>query len=675
MEPPLNLDYKDFQETKIKISYPIQQICNLAPKFKEKDAKIYIEKKLTKIERPLGSPIDVALGVLMYTNKKDKLQSIPVIAKVNPDIYRNPIAHISFFYEQELYEFISQELLKIGRAPNFGGYIGDGHCDTKEVSNFIDGEEAKDNKDNFVLMTQFAGQQSLIEFLSDPIIVSNDDIVCSILFQCSFICLLLEHFRIQYNNTSITDIRIETLNKPVSLCYNINDQRYIIDTKHIVYIYNWSSSYFIIEHSNNSILNSQSAYFVANHLIHKRDFCVIMNSITHNKESKLLRDMNKYVQDTYNNSLLCTIQTFEPFYRYLDVSPTNKFFCYGGKGFQHNNLNKSYSYVVSCIANTPELSTYLNLCIPLIDNAMHVKYNECKGIQFAYPYNSFKKAQSFSFIRYCSKLDSLQALLSTLSNTELKQLTIVAETNINNLFELLHKYTRNIEELTVISTIPHNNNTRDLEFIKQLKQLKYVGVTMEKHIKYFKNDQRFRLHLKTINLNNIHLCSSFNGSLEKMHELLNIQTLEEVVMYVKALYLLFTLRDTMKQFEKKKINNPSVSRYYNYQLFAACLYYIFERDEILAQEIKDFFYCYDSMVTVMSVAHINVANIGTPIDYIYYIMYGLAYRQIKPSHDAFKRACFEVIQVWFKGGAHMSLKDVTIKALRNSASAYVKFIE
>ena len=634
----INPDYKDFLDTELKLD-----ACTLAPKFEGKDARVYLEKRLARIDEQS----DLEIGALIYTNKKNQLRSIPIVAKIISH-KKSPTSILSLNYEQDTYQYISQNILAKNIAPNFIGYVGKGKC-----------------QDASMLLTQFNGKQTLTEFLNSN---KDDETVCSILFQCSYICLTLEHFRIQHNNINTDNIRVETLSKPVALCYAINDQRYVVNTNHVVYIHNWGLAYCESLGINGSIPNSYRACFVDNQMIHKRDFCNIMSSIIiSNKESRLLKDTYKYLKDTFTNSLLCTIQTFEPFYRYLNVSPTAKqVFCFGQNIIFEHVTNNLPEYKMCCVTDVADMNNYR----PLIANVEHVKYYECNN-QFTYPY-TFKNTKSFTFIQYGEKLESLELLLSRLSNTDLKQLTLFIDTNIDNLFELLAKYTKSVEKLTVISTTPHNNS-KDLQYIGKLR-LSNMSVTMKND--YYKNDPHFRSMWAVVKPYDRGSFYDENRVMTKMYNFLKIQTLSDVVMYMKAIYLFFAVLS-----ESLRVTDTvDLFRYSEDQLFISCVYYIFERPEIFDQypEISK---CYKDVVWCITLMKTSIADIPIPLDYLYLVVYGLSCRYISPNADIFKRACFAacneicnviVPQPYRVGTSFMDIVRVSLG--KAGGDEYIKFI-
>ena len=676
----INPDYKSLLDNELKLD-----VCTLAPKFEEKDAKIYVNKKLTRMVKKKNWITNMASGVLTYTDKNDKERSIPIVAKFFFFMSPNKIDGITLMYEHKIYAFIRRNILATNVAPNFIGYIGDGKCSEESINKFIDPSPSEfqganfddpdepfknQGHDMFVLLTQFTGQRSLFQFIEDNI-DGNYDVICSVIFQCFYICLVLEHFKIQHNDSHSGNVRVETLDKPVALCYTINGQRYVINTKHIVYIYDWDFAYRETMAYNPKVMNWCQSRFITNHMIHKRDLVYLLKNITYGRRTivPFLKEIDDYLAQTYTDSLLLTLQSFSHFNKYTEAIPeSSQVFCFGeGVQFEHV-ANRMPEYVIGCtnmamdrgVDTHEHFGNYYNT---LLSNVKHIRFVECDDLEFEYPHN-FAKAETFTFIRYSMFLTSLEKMFFTLRYaSNIQEITLVLNnTPINNLFELVHKYTRGLKRLTVLSSIPHDNNEHDMAFINQLN-LEHTAVLMNKQIEGVNRPLEY---LRSLNINAIWTYNDGKGIFPEMFEKV-VNSSEDVVTYVKTIYLFLEL---MVKINTKTVPSVDMANYTRLQIFTCCLGYIFGNDEI----IDEYTHCYLDTIQYISRSGLNIANIVTPIDVIFYALAGIDdnYR----FQNVFENACLTLCQGVLNNvlPSKKTTRELAFMAIRNTRNGarYVK---
>ena len=193
---------------------------------------------------------------------------------------------------------------------------------------------------------------------------------------------------------------------------------------------------------------------------------------------------------------------------------------------------------------------------------------------------------------------------------------------------------------------------------------------------YYKNDPHFRSMWAVVKPYDRGSFYDENRVMTKMYNFLKIQTLSDVVMYMKAIYLFFAVLS-----ESLRVTDTvDLFRYSEDQLFISCVYYIFERPEIFDQypEISK---CYKDVVWCITLMKTSIADIPIPLDYLYLVVYGLSCRYISPNADIFKRACFAacneicnviVPQPYRVGTSFMDIVRVSLG--KAGGDEYIKFI-
>ena len=656
----INPDYKSLLDTELKLD-----VCTLAPKLANSNVKVYVKQPLRHIKKKTGSLSEIAVGTLVYTDDDNEEKSIAIIAKF---FYYTPVDLPvdveSMLYEQRLYMYIRDHILKNNVSPNFIGYIGDGTCTQQATSELLPYEH-EDLSDISVLLTQYIGQQTLSEFLRDGNNAESYDIVCSIFFQCFYIFLVLEHFSIQHNDSHTGNIRVETLPRPVSLCYTINRKKYIINTRHIAYIYDWDLAYCAELGVNPKIMNWFNALFIANKMIHKRDMSyTVGHLIGYDADNTLFAELNNHFTETFNESILYTIQSFKHFDRYTQQQATSRqVFCFGQDIKFKHVMGQVPNYVVGC---TDELAdgeddSFARIIMDkyayLIANTEHVKLNECTQTQFRFKCD-FKNLKSFEFIRYSSEV-SLKRMLSCLKNAQgIERITLVLYgTNIDNIFEFVHTYARGVKSLTVYSTEPHDNPD-DLRFLKILPKLEHLSITSKDKIQ--RNDRTEYINiLKQYDQHPI----VYDDSKEMFRKafLDNVERFSDIIWFVRTIYFFFQLRDEL-------IIRGIATGFTDKQIFDCCVYYIFVRDEF-ASKIPDVNICLPRVMEYIKESGINIADTVTPIDFCYYLIFvrnmGLTHSEDLMSF--FKACCLSICQGLINNilAESISMMDISLRAVVN----------
>lgn len=183
----------------------------------------------------------------------------------------------SLVYESKVYQYITRKIIATKEAPNFIAYIGLFRVmpaiiktvsnDSQRVDSYISSmanrlQVEKEYLDDM----KFAGMVTQ----APPNVVSlhqwyktlihnypdyrdREEIYLPVLFQLIYALCVLDKHRIMHNDLHPFNILISTLDKEVKLKYQVNDKRYSIVTKHIVYIFDWGNAW-IESIGNNPIL-------------------------------------------------------------------------------------------------------------------------------------------------------------------------------------------------------------------------------------------------------------------------------------------------------------------------------------------------------------------------------------------------------------------------------------
>ena len=511
----INPEYYNLLKEEIKIN-----ICELAPKFNDGDPEVYLNHKLELLEKTSNSQSLIGFGRLSYKDGNGKINKIDIIAKIySTGIQYSPLRIGALNYEEKVYEYIKNNILVQKICPNFVGYIGKANCDREKIQKFIieDTKSTERELDNLlfgdsanIILTQ-AIKYSLNHIVNHdfPKVKSSlelDELTIPILFQIMYIFLVLEHFKIQHNDSHLGNFRVDVLEKPVKLFYSINNQLFKIETKYVIYLYDWDLSFANILETNINLTNFYHSLMVPNLFIYKRDFSYTCTLLTQtamkfnyaNLHTFIALDI--YLARNFNVPLLTLLLQMPLFNRFkveestsnnlneLQIFGRNVVFENKFKRFEnfHNTLENSIAPNNNKKDNPQNLQ--MNGLVHVLQNVKSVVLDHCLGYYMQYPID-FQNALSYTFKNYLNKCetDDIINCVRDLHSANTVEL-LLYKANVNELSRLLY-LNQNVKNLVIINNTPFTGNIDN--FLEIFPNLEYIAINTNN------TSERIQNHLKS----------------------------------------------------------------------------------------------------------------------------------------------------------------------------------
>ena len=238
--------------------------------------------------------------------------------------YNKEKQYAGLIYETKIYNKKINPIIKNKLSNNFINFLGIYDLNHDELltkilpSTYVESEQFRKKlklKDDAVLDSDIKYKMSIFEFkknrnlkswianyldfgkIKDESIGIGDkcyQILWQVLFQIASACYLLSLSKINHNDLHEENVIIETLDEEKTFVYIINDKRYTIKTKHVVYIYDFDMSFSqnlgvnkineITKFDNENInIVSLMCYFSS--LVHDSKLCEILNILSSEKKS------------------------------------------------------------------------------------------------------------------------------------------------------------------------------------------------------------------------------------------------------------------------------------------------------------------------------------------------------------------------------------------------------
>ena len=274
-------------------------VCDVAPHLLQRIndtefAKTSISKSVVMFSNLWNASENTSIGVA--SKIFFDLKSEDFIDANIPKIHKIISENEAIKYEAYMYRYLTAAVISKNVCHNFIGYIGYAEClfQTINLPEFAKTQlenlfrtfnfEEKEFKDydNFrnnvkcgVLLTyRPPNTQALSEITRNLYELPEHEYtphINSMLFQIFYALYVLENLKIMHNDLHKKNILIETLSEPTLLTYKLDKYVFVINTKYIVYIYDWDRGY-CEKLNKNPILNlSCSFYNSCNFFVKNKD--------------------------------------------------------------------------------------------------------------------------------------------------------------------------------------------------------------------------------------------------------------------------------------------------------------------------------------------------------------------------------------------------------------------
>jgi len=247
---------------------------------------------------PSASKTAIFFGTVKYRNNKINI----VVKSFKKDPTDTDILGLE--YEKKMYEWLSNNILKQRYSPNFVSFLGYDECN---MLNWIGGlnmiqkqyiidtlygiglpvthhKKILNSDILCVMVNEAVGNggyfdrpdvkgESLFQILASNKLRDIDK-TC-IYFQIVYNLALLEKFQIMHNDLHTGNIQIAVFNDPIHLLYSYDTNYWFLNTRYIVYFYDWDAGYNPAL-GNNPKLEDPSflSYGEENKFQKSSDFCV-----------------------------------------------------------------------------------------------------------------------------------------------------------------------------------------------------------------------------------------------------------------------------------------------------------------------------------------------------------------------------------------------------------------
>ena len=674
----VNEDFFNFNTSELKLN-----VCDLS--VSHPNSRLYINQHLQLIPKNSSSSrTGIAIGRLFYLDNNLVEKHIDIVAKFYFNMVYSPLAIsvLGLDYEILNYRYITHYILSSNICPNFIGYIGSGVCDQNTVNqNIISLREMRHKYRSFInsetnvsiLFTQKLGSKSLHEFIE---IFPADAVIYEICFQILYILLVLEHFRIQHNDLHTVNIRVDTLRQKTKLCYKINDHNYVINTKYIIYIYDWDYSYNPNLGINGGITKYLENIFIYNDFIFKKDMSYIFNYILedmHEIERTNFGLFRKYedflldLEDYQPFSLLETILGNSYFNSYkISNTDASETFCFGNMVTFNNVYNPYQKFVISYSARrvltsneTDARPIFINRNSLVLESCDEICFLHSPTVLFSDAYH-FGNIRKFSLINYTITYEDVKTLIMLgVSKFHALEELVLCFTNIeiNDIFSHFVKYRINntLEVLDIRNNIAHTD-IEDLYLIDrfsdkfrflsintiyedQLKE-RYTQMIITNPKTLLRNtlQNRYLVHEEA---KNITIPASIPLEIMVRYYIYvqDYKHLPVVSLYILGIYTTFLYyalyNDIVKKY--KELHDTPLSDKADFYIFLAVATYVYEdidfsfifdkmvpkteeeaktKPEIDLKELNIFLYIFKIFMK-----NIDSSLFITPVDHIYYELY------------------------------------------------------